>query len=427
MKCIAATILSLLLVTGLHAQWKQDDIYTPFVMYKERTKLDQNLRENVIRKTFSLPLDSNTAYKYETACWAITQFMVKTEEVENGFTKMIRFYDRLDADARRSILEAIYGNDRYAFVAPIDSISQKEEDPALFAMAAVYLSRASIRHNADLLVRMAEHFPAFDSTDILTELQYYLNHHAADIKNATPSIADLFRFNTGRKIIYSFQRWNRDYPGLAIVQTADGGFVRHPDGRLMVFQQLARSGSDLPYFITNGSTPQGVYSIRGVGVSHNNLIGPTPNIQMLLPFEGKWENYFQLDSTAKWDSSQSTLAAYGSLWPASWRKYRPALEAYYAGKLGRTEIIAHGTTIDPEYFQDKPFYPLTPTLGCLCAREQWNITTGRPTLSEQLGLVNAFLSTRGSKGFLFVINLDDQQKPVTREELEAIIKKSGLR
>jgi len=194
----------------------------------------------------------------------------------------------------------------------------------------------------------------------------------------------------------------------------------------MVFQQLARSGSDLPYFITNGSTPQGVYSIRGVGVSHNNLIGPTPNIQMLLPFEGKWENYFQLDSTAKWDSSQSTLAAYGSLWPASWRKYRPALEAYYAGKLGRTEIIAHGTTIDPEYFQDKPFYPLTPTLGCLCAREQWNITTGRPTLSEQLGLVNAFLSTRGSKGFLFVINLDDQQKPVTREELEAIIKKSGL-
>ena len=425
MKCIVATILSMLLLTDLHAQWRQDDIYTPFVMYKERTKLDQNLRENVIHKTFSLPLDSNTAYKYETACWAITQFMVKNAEVENGFRKMLRFYDQLDADARRSLLEAIYGNDRAAFVAPIDSISEKETDPAQFAMAAVYLSRASAGFNTDLLVRMAEHFPSFDSTVILTQLQYYLNHHTADTKTSTPPIQDLFRFNIGRKIIYSFQRWNRDYPGLAIVQNADGSFARHLDGRLMVFQQLARSGSDLPYFLTNGSTPQGVYSIRGVGVSHNNLIGPTPNIQMLLPFEGKWENYFQMDSTAKWDSSQNTMAAYLNLWPVSWRSYRPAAEAYYAGKLGRTAIIAHGTTIDPEYFQNKPFYPLTPTLGCLCAREQWNVTTGRPTMSEQLGLVNAFLSTRGSKGFLYVINLDDQQKPVTREELEAIIKKSA--
>jgi hypothetical protein len=30
----------------------------------------------------------------------------------------------------------------------------------------------------------------------------------------------------------------------------------------MVFQQLARSGSDLPYFITNGSTPQGIFHQR---------------------------------------------------------------------------------------------------------------------------------------------------------------------
>jgi len=98
-------------------------------------------------------------------------------------------------------------------------------------------------------------------------------------------------------------------------------------------------------------------------------------------------------------------------------------EAFIAGKVGRTEVIAHGTTIDPEYFRDQPFYPLTPTLGCLCAREQWNVTTGRPTLSEQLGLVNAFLSTHGSKGYLIVVNLDNQQRPVTREELDKWVQK----
>ena len=97
-------------------------------------------------------------------------------------------------------------------------------------------------------------------------------------------------------------------------------------------------------------------------------------------------------------------------------------EAFYAGKIGRTEIIAHGTTIDPEYFKDKPYYPLTPTLGCLCAKELWNVTTGKLLVSEQFNLYSAFLSTPGNKGYLIVVNLDDQQKAVTREEIEKKIK-----
>ena len=96
-------------------------------------------------------------------------------------------------------------------------------------------------------------------------------------------------------------------------------------------------------------------------------------------------------------------------------------EAWKAGKIGRTEIIAHGSTIDPEYFRDKPFYPLTPTMGCLCAKELWNVTSGRLLVSEQFNLVSAYTSTAGQKGFLYVVNLDDQQKAVTREEIEKMI------
>lgn len=49
--------------------------------------------------------------------------------------------------------------------------------------------------------------------------------------------------------------------------------------------QLARSISNLPYYLTNGNTPQGLYRITGTDISENKWIGPTTNIQMVMPFE----------------------------------------------------------------------------------------------------------------------------------------------
>ena len=38
-----------------------------------------------------------------------------------------------------------------------------------------------------------------------------------------------------------------------------------------------------------------------------------------------------------------------------------------------------------------------------------------------LELTNTFLSTPGNKGFLIVINLDNQQKPVSKEEIKKLV------
>jgi hypothetical protein len=268
---------------------------------------------------------------------------------------------------------------------------------------------------------MVGKFPGYDTLNILTELEKYLSYHNSFLHQKTPDIVELFKYQKtiGQKMIYSFQRYNRDYSGIAIVQNADGSFVKDANGRLLIFEQLARSGSDLPYFITNGSTPQGVYSIQRTAVSHNNFIGPTPNLQLIIPFENTWEKYFQQD----WDPSQDSLILYKKLLPANWRSYEPMMEAWSAGKIGRTEIIAHGTTIDPEYFKGKSFYPLTPSQGCLCAKELWNVTSGKLLMSEQFNLISAFQSTQSNKGYLYVINLDDQQKAVSRTEIEALVKK----
>lgn len=410
----------------LFAQLRREDIFSEFVLYNKRERLNNDLRENIVARTFAQQLDSNNEHRFESACKAVSQFMITGEQVKAGFDQLFARYDILPYPTRRAFLEAVYGVYPNEYAGQIQAILEKEADPKLFAMSAVYLFRidSSTRNVNEIKIRMIERFPAYDSIDLLTELEKYLNYHHKNVREKTPDISQLFSHQKthGKKVIYSFQRWNRDYGGLAIVQNADGRFMRNETGRLLVFQQLARSASNLPYFLTNGSTPQGIYSIQGTAVARNNYIGPTPNLQLLMPHEKNWQKYFHLlpqDSSVVFDS----MHLYKQLLPFSWRSNPALYEAWNAGKIGRTEIIAHGTTIDPEYFKNKPYYPLTPTMGCLCAKELWNVTSGRLLVSEQFNLVGTYLATPGQKGFLFVINLDDQQKTVTREEVEKWVNK----
>jgi len=417
--CVAHTFI----IDFSFAQTRREDIYTDFVLYQKRASLEKDLRERVIAKAFSMPLDSNTEYKYASACDAVTQFLFANSDVENGFRKLFYYYDSLEYDTKRSFLEALYTAYPKRFRDDVHAVIQKENDARLFCICAAYLYRcdSSINNCNFLKIRMVEKFPGYDSLSILAELEKYLSYHNSFVLQKTPDIIELFKYQrtNGNKTIYSFQRYNRDYPGIAIVQNANGSFVKNTDGSLMIIEQLARSGSDLPYFVTNGSTPQGVYSVQGTYVSHNNFIGPTPTLQLILPFENKWEKYFQQD----WDASEDSLVLYKKLLPPNWRKYEPIMEAWYAGKIGRTAIIAHGTALDPKYFKGKPFYPLAPSQGCLCAKELWNETTGKLLMSEQFNLVSAFQSTPGNKGYLYVINLDNQQKAVSRQEAETLVKK----
>lgn len=460
-----------ILLLGIHiavAQARREDIYTEFVFYQKRVALEKDLRERIIARNFSLPLNPDTEDKFLSGCWAVSQFLFASPAVDQGFVTLFNGYDSLSYDTRKALLEAVYAVAPRQYVSSVEGVLEKETDPKLFAMGAVYVYRcdSSTEKGNELKIRMVEKFPGYDTVAILQELQNYLSYHGGYTRGRTPDLRALFTYQRtlGQKVIYSFQRWDRDYPGLAVVQNADGQFARDGQARLLVFEQLARSGPDLPYFITNGSTPQGVYSIQGTDVSRTNFIGPTPNLQLLLPFEGGWEKYFLWKDSA--ESSDKLLAAsgkqgdgradrktgagvsavpgsatdansgralapgagqmenvdslrlYQELLPPGWREYAPMMEAWAAGRIGRTEIIAHGTTIDPEYFKDKPFYPLTPTMGCLCAKELWNPTSGHLLVSEQFNLVSTFLSTPGRKGFLYVIDVDDQHKPVSRAEVE---------
>jgi hypothetical protein len=413
-------LLTVVMTIVAEAQFSRDDINSNFVLYQRRVDFDKYMREKTINAVFAQPLDSTTEEKYAEACEAISQFLLHSPEIENGFSKMFAAYQNMETMSRRALLEAVYGVYPFAYTRQITEKIQTEDHPKLFAMMALYLYR--IDHSAVRIAQLrkllAEKFPAYLQEPILNELDQYLLIHQQLTGRATPNIGDLFLYQKQHhyKTIYSFQRWNRNYPGLVIIQNADGSFVKDSTGKLMQFRQLARSASDLPYFITNGSTPQGIYSIQGTAVSANLIIGPTPNIQLVMPNEADslfWHGVY--------DSTQTAVNNYLGLLPPSWRNYTPMTESFQAGKIGRTEIIAHGTTIDPEYFKDKPYYPLTPTMGCLCAPENWNIFNGKFISSEQFDLVKAFTSTPEHRGYLFVINLDNQLRAVSREEVEKIV------
>lgn len=435
---LMSVIFCVLLFPGtIYSQVKAETIYSKAVLYNERAKLKRFLEKDVIERVFALPLDSASEYRFEGACNAVTQYLVYNDAVQQGIEKMTVAYRALAYDTRRAFIEMLYALDEQKFEKAISTFIAFEKHPKLFAMCAVYLYRGdhSITSSRSLLQLTDRLFPNKENQpEVIRELKKYLRQHYMLMQEKTPDIAQLFAYQKQRgiKTIYSLQRWNRNYRGLAMVQKEDGSFVRTEDGKLMIFEQLARSASDLPYFITNGSTPQGLYRITGTGVSRSSVIGPTPNIQLLMPYEGEWYDYWSDSSFSAADTTApGIMANYLRNYPEQWRSNESIGEVLAAGKAGRTEIIAHGTTIDPEYFAGKSFYPLTPTLGCLCAREQWNITTGKPSFSEQLNLVNAWLSSPAGKGLLYVINIDDQQKPLSRTEVEAWVnafeRKAGIK
>jgi len=409
-------LLFMLLSLAAKAQYDPASIRSDFATQKQRDGLKKMLHQRTIGNTYAQPLNRETEYQYQSACWAISQFQVYNDTVKAIFSRLLASYaDTLAPETRRSFLEAMYAVNPGDLSGGMKRIAGVETDPKRFAMIHLWLLRAQPSAAKDLRARVDKFAEDHPESPIALALARQL----AGESPVQPPLRDLFSYQRthGQKMVYSFQHGNRDLPGLAIVQLEDGRFARDEKGRLIMIPQLARSASNLPYFLTNGNTPQGIYSILGIGVSRNNFIGPTPNLQLVMPNETPWSGFFHvpMDTT-------DIKEAYNSLLPESWERYKPMQESFIAGLAGRTEIIAHGTTIDPAFFAGKKYYPVSPTLGCLCAREIWDPATGTLKESDQLKLVNAFLQTPGTKGYFMVID----GLPADLEKLTADLEK-GIR
>lgn len=384
----------------------------------ERSKVHDRIIQNIIIKNLDLPLSDETEANWQGAFNAM-----EVVDYHDAFTwqKMQHAMVSLPFHSvtfQRHVLETAYALYPTDFIHEATALLNSTSDPKIFSMCAVYLIKANSQLKGSIESSLYKQFGDTAASDpILFSLVKYMNADAF-VKTPEEVVKELLgkKFLKGNTVLFSIQRKNRDYPGMVLIRKKDGEFLKI-DSEYFHIPQLARGIANLPYFLTKGNTPQGIYRMFGFGVSVNPYIGPTANIQMGMPVELNKLKF--LGNSA--DSNGWVLDDYLSLLPSSLKNYVPLRESYYAGLAGRNEIIAHGTTIDPEYYKGKPYYPMTPTEGCLCTKEFWD---GKLIYSDQQKLVNALLAAGGAYGYVVVFELDDEQAPVRmsniKEYLDAI-------
>jgi len=381
-----------------------------------RIKFESQLKENIEQNIIAELSDANTE-KFESTFWAMELMNYRSNRTDSVITKSLSDFSSLSSSLQRAFLEVIYTLYPNEFQTEIKNILPELKSPKYFAMAANYLIR-----NDTCFSYCEEYLNKFNDKNgnpIFISLANSLNFLKLKKTIQTPPLHDLLyhKLSEDYFYIYSFQRKNRDYRGITIVKNKDNKFIRNEDGSIFYIKHFARSITNLPGYITNGNTPQGVLSFQGFANSKNVFIGPTTNLQLGLPFEFSVNSFFGNNK----EDSEWKLELYKDLFPKSWRNYAPVSEAYYAGKAGRTEIIAHGSTINPEFYADKTYYPYTPSQGCMTALEKWSETNGELIESDQLKFWGAVKSCNSEKGFLYLIELDDKNADVRFEEISKFI------
>ena len=397
-------------------------LYTSYTTVSERAKLHERLIRYSINQNLSIPLSDSTEEKWEEAFDAMEVLLYKSPFSDGKIHKAFDEVEGRSIDFQKALLELANANYSGIFFQQAKKLLVNTDDPKVFALCAEYMVQQ--KNDSTLINTISQLIETkFGDQGIINPVLYMLQVHLSEQKtNGTflskKLLAELFsnKLLPGQTVTYSIQRRNRDYPGLMIVRRYDGKFITDSSGIIFNIPQLARSITNLPFYLRGGNTPQGIFLMHGFGVSMSSFIGPTANIQLSMPVE---ENIkaFMRDSSIT--DTTWNIDYYKKLIPADLQNYLPLYYSYYAGLAGRTEIIAHGTTIDPKIYINKTYYPLTPTSGCLCTKEIWN---GKRLESDQQKLVNALLKAGGANGYCVVIELDDKQSAVTLEDILPFLK-----
>ncbi|AFH48739.1 Hypothetical protein IALB_1028 [Ignavibacterium album JCM 16511] len=419
MKILLFVFISLIFIQCSSEIYKKDDFYSQATLKTEREKFYSTAIYETINQSLSLPLTDSTESKYTSAFWAMELLQFRNEVTDKAISNSLTDFQNRSITFQRALMEIIFTLYQSEFVNEIKSLLPQINNSKIFAMCIHYLKEAEDLEHLKRYSKIFESkFMRPVEDPIIKMLNYDLNTKFRHKLN-TPPLIDLLKknFSSDKIVIYSFQRLNRDYPGLVVIKKPDGKFLRDESGEIFSVPQLARAITELPGYITNGNTPEGILSIQGTDVSKNTFIGPSPNLQLVIPFEVTPEIYFHKSI----DDSVWYFDLYKNLLPESWQDYLPIYESFYAGKAGRNEIIAHGTTIAPQFYNDKSYYPFTPSLGCLTTKEIWSEETGRLVESDQLKFMNSLLQFSELKGYLIVVNIDNKHSPVELREIKDLI------
>ena len=371
-----------------------------------------------INKNLSLPLTDSTEENWMDAFYSMELLRYKSSWVQGKMYEAFKGAEKRSAAFQYSLMECVYDSWPNEFTREVFFLIDSTTDVKCFAACAEYIVKQDPKYETAILKKVYEKLRQYPSNFVLRAIRLRL----VSTKDILPPLADLlnYKFYQSAKVVFSFQRKNRNYPGLAIVRDSAGNFIKDRYGNIFSVPQLARSINNLPGYLSNGNTPQGIFRMHGTDISKSIFIGPTPNVQLSMPGETTQQHFFN-DSTIV--DSLWEMDWYRKLLPKSWQMYMPVYGTHFAGMAGRTEIIAHGTTVDPSWYRGTTYYPLTPTLGCLCTKELWDDANGRRIKSDQQKLVDALTKAGGADGYYIVIELNDEQRPVDMNDVLPFLNK----
>lgn len=390
-------------------------LYVKDATTENRTRLYKSLVAGISRN-LSLPLSDSTEENWMDAFYSIELLRYRSPWVESRIHEGFKGIQARSVYYQRSLIEMLYDAYPGSFEKEVKTLLDSTANAKLLAGCAAYLLRNRAAYQKAVENNVSRFFNADTSNPVVYMTKLNLENTPAIRAGMSELLHQPF-FNKAT-IVFSLQRKNRNFPGRVIVRDSSGNFVQDDYGNLFSVPQLARSISNMPGYISNGNTPQGIFRMYGMDVSRSSFIGPTPNIQLTMPFETSIR-HFMNDSSIT--DSVWTEAWYRKLLPENWQAYFPLYESFYAGKAGRTEIIAHGSAVDPAYYRGQPYYPITPTLGCLCTKELWN-DDGTRKESDQQKLVDAVNKAGGADGYYIVIELNDEQRAVEINDILPLLK-----
>ena len=417
MKVYVFTIILLFFSVSVFAQpTVNDTVYSKVTTKQAREQRYKYLVDTTIKQYLEDPLNDENEGEWNDALWSMELLQYKDDYTRQKLTIAWSKAAQLSDYFQKNLLETTYSLYQKEFKTQALQLMKQTKSVGIFVRCAEYVLRADpVNGKAMVALLINQKFPADNSIG----MQILKNRIAAKRSQPLPPLNDIFdtSFLPGQTVIYSLQRSNRDYAGILIIRKPNGTFVKDAAGNYFYTTQLARAITDYPFYITNGNTPQGILRFSGFDVSRLLYIGPTTDLQMQLPYEATPDVFFADSSYA--DTSWSS-ALYASLLPPTWRNYAGIYESFYAGAIGRSAVIMHGTTIDPEFYKKETYYPQTPSLGCLCSYEQWN-DSGYRTSSNQQQIVDVLNSIGSSNGYVVVIDIDDKKKNVTIDEIQSLL------
>lgn len=411
--CIAIFLFFIMCIS--HAQMQPAvQGYSPYTTREARQKLHKKLVDSTINQNLKLPVTKDNEGLWNHAFWGTEILLYHSDFVKKQFDGAWKQINTTSEFFQKNFLEACYTGYPSAYTREVKLLMQTNITVPVFIRCAEYIlqkdkSEATASDIADLILQKyknSDHIGLSILQNRLRNLNKFI---------PLPPLQDFFSSNflRGQTLVFSIQRKDRDYPGLVLIRKPDGNFLYNSNGSLFHTAQLARAITNYPFYITNGNTPQGIHRWYGFEVSDNMYIGPTPNLQLCMPYECNAAVFFGDSSLSKtaWQKNM-----YASLLPDSWKNYDGIYESFYAGAIGRNEIIMHGTTIDPVYYKGQKYYPQTPSLGCLCSYEEWD-ENGNLIKSNQKEIADALSGINAQNGYVVVIDLNEEKRPVKLSDI----------